>query len=167
MSIYNYNYLTAVRNTFLRLNGTEYDQVNRLIKEALSTEDMIPPPPPLPGLYTILISSEARRYFNEFKRQQIIHHLSHSEQMNNKYYKLEDARDATKAHATISAFSTMRRWKENEITELVNKWPLSVVPPMIKEPRDFIKSMKYTRIAKDVLNKWIQLKSKTEADSML
>ena len=117
---------------FLKYNGSEYDQVYRRIKDALSTLAMTPPPP---GVYRILISSEARRHLDEFKRRQMIKHLSHSAQTSDKYYKFEDADVVAQAHATISALSAMRRWKQEEITRLDVQWPLSGLPPTVRECR--------------------------------
>jgi len=142
---------------FLKHNGTEYDQVYRRIKEALSTPTMTPPQP---GLYRILISSEARRHLDEFKRRQIIKHLSHSASTSEKYYEFENVTDASQAHATINALSEMRRWKKDEILLIEQEWPLSADPPTLKECREFVKGSNSTRKPKELLRKWHQLAAK-------
>lgn len=144
---------------FLRFNGMEYDQVYRRIKEALSTPTMSLPPP---GLFRILISSEARRHLDEFKRRRIVKHLSHSAHTSDKYYEFEDASDAAEAYATISALSAMRRWQKSEITEIETEWPMSGDPPTVKECREFLKRAKLSKTTKEIICKWHQLKAKAD-----
>ena len=141
---------------FLTRSGRQYDQVYRRIKASLGETSITPPQP---GLYRILISTEARRHLDEIKRRQTVKHLSHSAQTSETYYEYMNSFDGTKAHANISALSAMRRWKQDETKQLIDKWPLSCSPPTIKAIRNFIKETTTTRTAKEILAKWQQLNS--------
>jgi len=52
--------------------GEQYDQVYWYIKESLGTNSMVPLQP---GLYWILISTEAKRHLDEMKRRITVKHL--------------------------------------------------------------------------------------------
>lgn len=140
---------------FLTRGGEEYDQVYRHIKESLGTDSMVPPQP---GLYRILISTEARRHLDEMKRRKTVKHLSHSARTSEMYYEYLNTDDATEAHVHISTLSAMRRWKKDEIELIKSKWPLSDDPPTLKDIRNFLKEDRtFTRSSKDILAKWQQL----------
>lgn len=140
---------------FLTRAGDQYDQVYRHIKVSLGTKSMVPPQP---GLYRILISTEARRHLDEMKRRKTVKHLSHSARTSELYYEYFNTDDATEAHANISALSDMRRWKQDETQLIKSKWPLSDDPPTMKDIRDFLKENRnFTRSSKDIFAKWQQL----------
>jgi len=80
---------------FLIWGGEQYDQVYRHIKESLGTDSMVPPQP---GLYRILISTEARHHLDEMKRRKTVKNLSHSTHTSEMYYEYLNADDATEAH---------------------------------------------------------------------
>ncbi|XP_065919571.1 uncharacterized protein [Dysidea avara] len=139
---------------FLTRSGEQYDQVYRRIKNTLGTKSMTPPQP---GLYRVLISSEARRHLDEMKRRKTVKHLSHSAQTSETYYEYMNNVDATEAHANIRTLSALRRWKQHEAKLLTSRWPLSGDPPAIKDIRNFIKENHITRTSKEILAKWQQL----------
>ena len=140
---------------FLTRSGEQYDQVYRRIKKAFETSRIVPPSP---GLYRILISTEARRHLDEMKRRKTVKHLSHSANTSETYYEFMNIDDATEAHANISALSAMRRWKQHEIELLKSQWPLSGEAPTIKAVRQFIKDHRnINRTAKELVAKWQQL----------
>ena len=129
----------------------------RRIKEALASDDLIPP---TPGLYRILVSSDGRRHLNVKQHQNMAKHLSHSMQTSQTYYKLMDASDASEAHTSIYSLSLHRRWSQGEIKMLTEKWPLtSNHCPTIRECRDFIKEDRVSRSTCEIQYKWEQLKS--------
>ena len=140
---------------FLTISGEEYTQVYRRTKKALATESMVPPPP---GLYRILISTEARRHLDEMSRRKTIKHLSHSASTSEHYYEFLNQTDATEAHATISTLSTIRRWTQSETNLLTLRWPLTGDPPTMKAIQTFIKGNAHIkRTCKEVISKWNQL----------
>ena len=140
---------------FLTRSGDQYDQVYRRIKKALSTSTM---KPPQPGLYRVLISSEARRRLDELKRRNTVKHLSHSAHTSEAYYEFMNTTDATEAHANIQALSAMRRWNKKEISLITSQWPLSGEPPTLKAIRTFSKQQRdMLRTAKEILAKWQHL----------
>ena len=67
---------------FLKHSGKMYTQVYRHIKEALGSDNMMPP---VSGLYSILVSSDARRDLDAKKHANATKHLSHSMQTSAKY----------------------------------------------------------------------------------
>ena len=133
-----------------------YTQVYRRIKEALASDNLIPPQP---GLYRILVSSDARRHLDAKKHQNTAKHLSHTMQTSTTYYELMETRDASEAHASIYTLSLRRRWSQEEIKLITNQWPLTDTnPPTIRDCREFIKETELSRQLKEVIFKWEQLK---------
>ena len=142
---------------FLTRNGKKYSQVFRRIKESLASDNLIPPQP---SLYRILVSSETRRHLDVKKHNNTAKHLSHSMQTSATYYKLMDVSDASEAHASIYSLSLRRRWSQEEIRLITNKWPLSGNnSPTVRDCREFIKEAGLPRHPKEVLFKWEQLKT--------
>ena len=140
---------------FLTRSGDQYDQVYRRIKKSLETKSMVPPQP---GLYRMLISTEARRHLDETKRRKTVKHLSHSAHTSEVYYEYMNSDDATEAHANIKALSSRRRWNQNEIELLTTRWPLSGNLPTMRDIRNFIKDNRnMTWSSKEILAKWQQL----------
>ena len=90
------------KHFFLTYSGGEYTQVYQHIKVALAPNGVVPP---VPGLYRIMVSSEARRHLNEKKHQNIVKHSSHSMQTSRTYYELMDISDASEAHASLHTLS--------------------------------------------------------------
>jgi len=143
-------------NFFLTNNGGEYIHVYRHIKLSLAPPNLTPPQP---GLYRILISSEARRHLDERKHRNIVKHLSHSMQTSQNYYELMDISDASEAHGSLHALSMLRRWTRDEIKAITEQWPLTLDnPPTFREVKDFIRSSGLERKSREIMFKWQQLK---------
>lgn len=140
---------------FLTRSGGQYDQVYRRIKTSLQTSSMAPPQP---GMYRILISTEARRHLDEFNRRKTVKHLSHCAQTSETFYEFMNTRDAADAHVNITALSDMRRWKPTETELVTSRWPLSGDPPNSKEVNNFLKeNPNVKRTAKEIVAKWEHL----------
>ena len=131
----------------------EYDQVFRHIRLALALKDMSPPQP---GLYRILVSSEARRHLDQQKHRNIVKHLSHSMQTSRTYHELMDT---SEAYTSLNLLSMLRRWSREEIDLITMKWPLSLEEaPISKDCKEFIHESGITRSSREIAFKCSQLK---------
>ena len=141
---------------FLTFNGGLYMQVYRRMKEGLSVGNIHPP---VPSDYRVLISSDARRYLGEIDRRNVVKHLSHSMQTSEQFYEFTNTKDATDAHHLIHSLSICRRWSQTEIAGITQYWPLSGSMPSIRECNIYLSRMGLQRSAKDLQQKWRQLKA--------
>ena len=84
----------------------------------------------------------------------MVKHLSHSMKMSEKYYEFMSSKDATEEHSSIHSLSLSRKWSQEDINKIKDCWPLSGIPPPIRECIEFIKQSGIVRNARDVHYKW-------------
>jgi len=140
---------------FLTIDGSQYTQVYRRIRDALSVGKL---KPPRPKDYRILVATDAARELNDADLRRVARHLCHSAETSRKYYQFSNTSDSMLAHQALQNLSDKRKWSTQHIQVLLKECPLSHNPPSLTLCREIAKKHKFNRTGAQVFNKWRQLK---------
>lgn len=145
---------THANRFFLTSTGGLYTQVYRRINKSLSVGKL---KPPRPKDYRTVVATDAARELNDADLRQVAKHLSYSTETSHKFYEFTNESDALWAHDIIRKLSE-KRWTKEYTRALLHEWPITQNLPSMAVCRDISQRHKMERSAKQILDKWRQLK---------
>ena len=146
---------------FLTTNGSKYTQVYRKIDEELKKTGIKRIDIPTPGQYRIMVGTESVTTMGDADYRTIAKHLGHSTATQQRYYELATCDSAVKAHSKLQELAKLRAWANKDIDTLLATWPLSnKAPPTAKLCISLQQQLSSTKTVKNIIDKWLQLKSK-------